>query len=177
MTARRPLVSLAAAIGENRVIGRDNQLPWRLPADLAHFRRITLDKPIIMGRRTWESLPGLLPRRPHIVVSRDRSYRAPGCLVVGSPAEAVAAASQASEVVVIGGERLYCAMLPTAQRMYLTLVSAVIEGDAFFPAWDPEEWREVSRELRPRDERNLYDLTFLTLDRRGSGSQPSRPRC
>jgi dihydrofolate reductase len=177
MAGRRPLVSLTAAMAENRVIGRANQLPWRLPADLAHFRRITLDKPIIMGRRTWESLPGLLPRRTHIVVSRDRSYRAPGCLVVGSPAEAVAAACQASEVVVIGGERLYCAMLPMAQRMHLTLVAAIIEGDAYFPAWNPEEWREVFRELRPRDERNPYDLTFLILDRRDSESQPWGPGC
>jgi dihydrofolate reductase len=130
-----------------------------------------------MGRRTWESLPGLLPRRTHIVVSRDRSYRAPGCLVVGSPAEAVAAVCQAPEVVVIGGERLYGAVLPMAHRMYLTLVAAITEGDAYFPAWDPEEWREVSRQLRPRDERNPYDLTFLILDRRDSGSQPLRPGC
>ncbi|MEJ2327534.1 MAG: dihydrofolate reductase [Chromatiaceae bacterium] len=176
LAGRRPLVSLAAAMAENRVIGRANQLPWHLPADLAHFRRITIDKPIIVGRRTWESLPGLLPRRTHIVVSRDRSYRAPGCVVVGSPAEAVAAACEAPEVVAIGGECLYCAMLPMARRMYLTLVSAIIDGDAYFPAWDPTEWREVSRELRPRDERNLYNLTFLTLDRRDSGPQPLGPR-
>ncbi|MGA7980377.1 MAG: dihydrofolate reductase [Chromatiaceae bacterium] len=166
-----PLVSIAAAMTRDRVIGRKNQLPWHLPADLAHFRRITLDKPIVMGRRTWESLPGLLPRRTHIVVSRDRSYLAPGCLVVGSPDEAIAAASYAPEVVVVGGERLYRAMLPMASRMYLTLVAAKLAGDAYFPAWNPDEWRELTRELRPRDARNGYDLTFLTLERI---SRPSR---
>jgi dihydrofolate reductase len=172
MTApHRPLVSLAAAVAENGVIGRANRLPWHLPADLAHFRRITLDKPIIMGRRTWESLPALLARRTHIVVSRDRSYRAPGCLVVGSPSEAVAAVCEAPEVVVIGGERLYRAMMPLVRRMYLTLVAATIDGDAYFPPWEPAEWQEVSRERHPRDERNLYDLSFVTLERREPDSQ------
>jgi dihydrofolate reductase len=165
MSPGRPVISLVAAMAENRVIGRGNRLPWHLPADLAHFRRLTLDKPIIMGRRTWESLPGLLPRRTHIVVSRNPSYRASGCLVVASPEEAIDATSGAEEAFVVGGERLYRTMLPTAQRMYLTLVETAVEGDVFFPAWHPEEWRVVGREVRPRDDRNAYDLTFLTLER------------
>jgi dihydrofolate reductase len=171
MTARTPLVSIIAAMADNRVIGRGNRLPWHLPADLAHFKRLTLKKPIVMGRRTWESLPGLLPQRTHIVVSRDSSYRAEGCILVGSPREAVAAAGDVSEVMVIGGAALYRDMLPLADRMYLTRVAALVDGDVFFPEWDPDCWREVAREERGRDERNRYDLTFLTLER------IKNPRC
>ena len=163
--AGRPFISLIAAMAENRVIGKDNGLPWRLPADLAHFKRLTLDKPIVMGRRTWESLPGILPRRTHIVVTRNRAYRAAGCRVVGSTREALDALVDAKEVFVVGGGSLYREMLPLVGRMYLTLVSARIEGDAFFPEWEPASWRETARESRPRDDRNPYDLTFITLDR------------
>jgi len=164
----RPLVTLVAALAENRVIGRAGALPWHLPADLARFKALTLDKPIVMGRRTWESLPGLLPRRAHIVVTRNPDYRALGCLVVPSP-EAALAAAAAAEVMIIGGARLYETLLPRAGRMHLTLVAAAPEGDAHFPAWDPASWREVFRLERPRDVRNPYDLTFLTLERTGSG--------
>lgn len=151
-------------MAENRVIGLKNGLPWHLPADLAHFKQLTLGKPIVMGRRTWESLPGPLPRRTHVVVTRDPAYRAEGCLVVSSPHAAVAAVD-APEIMVIGGERLYRAMLPMASRIYLTLVAARPEGDAFFPEWKPACWQETSRVELPRDERNSYDLTFLTLER------------
>lgn len=165
MTPGQPLISIVAAMSENRVIGCGNRLPWRLPADLAHFKRLTLNKPILMGRRTWESLPGLLPQRTHIVVTRDRSYRAAGCILVGSPQEAIRAAGEVPEVMVIGGAGLYRDMLPLARRMYLTRVAAVVEGDVFFPAWDPACWRETGREARRRDDRNRYDLTFLTIER------------
>jgi len=164
MTTERT-ITLVAALARNRVIGRDNHLPWHLPADLAHFKRLTLDKPIVMGRRTWESLPGLLPRRTHIVVSRDRSYRAPGALVVDSPEAALAAAGAVPEVMVVGGAALYASLLPSAGRMELTLLEAEIEGDAWFPEWDPEQWREVWRARRAWDARNAYDLTFLRLER------------
>jgi dihydrofolate reductase len=159
-----PLVCIVAAMAQNRVIGRANRLPWHLPADLAHFKRLTLDKPILMGRRTWESLPGLLPRRTHIIVTRDPNYRPEGCLVVRSPEEALATV-HAEELMVIGGERLYRSMLPMARRLYLTLIDAVMVGDAFFPEWNPRAWHEVAREIYPRDERNAYDLTFVTLER------------
>jgi dihydrofolate reductase len=160
-----PTITLVAALARNRVIGRGNRLPWHLPADLAHFKRLTLDKPIVMGRRTWESLPGLLPRRTHIVVSRDRSYRAPGAFVVDSPEAALAAAGAVPEVMVVGGAALYASLLPRAGRMELTLLEAEIEGDAWFPEWDPEQWREVWRARRAWDARNAYDLTFLRLER------------
>lgn len=165
MPRQTPLVSIIAAMSENRVIGRGNRLPWHLPADLAHFKRLTLDKPIVMGRRTWESLPGLLPRRTHIVITRDPSFTAEGCLVVSSPEEASAAAADVSEIMVVGGERVYGATLPVARRMYLTLIAAHLEGDAFFPDWDRACWLETSREQRLCDERNPFDMTFLTLER------------
>ena len=160
-----PLISVIAAMGENRVIGRGNRLPWHLPADLAHFKRLTLDKPIVMGRRTWESLPGPLARRRHIVVTRHPAYIAAGCRVVSSPEAAVAAAADAAELMVVGGARLYRAMLPMARRMYLTLVAVRVEGDSFFPEWDPGCWRETQREAHLRDERNPYDMSFVTLER------------
>jgi len=166
MVARQPLVSIVAAMSENRVIGHRNRLPWHLPADLAHFKGLTLNKPIVMGRRTWESLPGLLPQRIHIVVTRNPSYRAQGCILVGSPAEAIAAAAgSAPELMVVGGAGIYRDMLPLARRMYLTLVATTLEGDAFFPDWDWACWHEITRQERRRDERNRYDLAFVTLER------------
>lgn len=143
-------------------------MPWHLPADLAHFKRLTLDKPIIMGRRTWESLPGPLPRRLHIVVSMDPFYCAAGCVVVSSLAAAVAAAGRVPEIMVAGGAAVYQAMLPMAKRMYITVVHAEVEGDALFPPWDPRNWKETGREEYPRDDHNRYDLTFLTLERIGN---------
>jgi dihydrofolate reductase len=163
----RPLqVSLIAALDSHRVIGKANRLPWHLPADLAHFKRLTLDKPILMGRRTWESLPGLLPRRRHIVVTRNPDYQASGCLLVPTPQAALAAMAGEREVMVIGGEALYRAMLPLAGRLYLTLVDTRVEdGDAFFPPWGATEWLEVERETRARDEANPFNLCFITLER------------
>jgi len=165
MTTRRPLVSIVAAMSENQVIGHRNRLPWHLPADLVRFKGLTLNKPIIMGRRTWESLPGPLPQRTHIVVTRNSSYKAQGCTLVGSPTEAIAAAGSAPELMVIGGAGIYRDMLPLARRMYLTLVAATLEGDAFFPDWDRTCWREITREERRHDAHNRYDLVFVTLER------------
>jgi len=165
MTARRPLVSIVAAISENRVIGHRSRLPWHLPADLAHFKGLTLNKPIVIGRRTWESLPGLLPHRTHIVVTRNPSYKARGCILAGSPTEAIAAAGSVPELMVAGGAGIYREMLPLARRMYLTLVAATLEGDAFFPDWDRTSWREITRKERRHDARNSYDLAFVTLVR------------
>jgi dihydrofolate reductase len=154
-------------MGENRVIGRGNRLPWHLPADLARFKRLTLGKPILMGRRTWTSLPGLLPRRRHIVITRNPAFRAVGCEVVPSPQAALAAAAGEPEVMVIGGAQLYSAMLPMAGRLYLTLVKVRIEdGDAFFPKWDTDLWVETEREELSRDQRNAFDMSFITLERR-----------
>lgn len=165
MKSKHQTISLIAAMAENRVIGRDNSLPWRLPADLKHFKALTIGKPIVMGRKTWESLPGLLPDRHHIVITGNESYRAEGCSVVHSVEEALAAAGDAPEVMVVGGAAFYQQMLPLAQRLYLTLVQAEVEGDAWFPAYDADNWRELEREHHTADERNPYAYTFLTLQR------------
>jgi dihydrofolate reductase len=164
-----PNLSLIVALSENGVIGRGNDLPWRLPADLAHFRRVTLGKPIVMGRRTWESLPGLLPGRSHIVVTRTPGYDAPGARVVRSPEEALAVAGDVNEVMLIGGAALYAAMLPSVARMYLTRVHAEIDGDVSFPAFDPLAWREVAREDHAADAKNPHAYSFVTLVRPGEG--------
>jgi dihydrofolate reductase len=162
---RHPVITLVAAMDEARAIGRDNALPWHLPADLAHFKTLTLDKPILMGRKTWESLPGLLPRRRHLVVSRDPGYRAEGCEVFGSLEAAIAAADE-PELMIVGGASIYAQSLPLARRLQLTIVRTQVAGDAWFPAWNPAEWREVARVERPTDERNAFDMTFVDLVRR-----------
>ncbi|MCU7905506.1 MAG: type 3 dihydrofolate reductase [Candidatus Thiodiazotropha sp. (ex Epidulcina cf. delphinae)] len=159
------MISLIAAMARNRVIGRNNRLPWRLPADLKRFKALTMGKPIVMGRRTWESLPGILPGRQHIVVTRNQDYQAQGCTLVHSMDAALQAAGEAPEVMIVGGGRFYEAMMPRADRLYLTLIEAEVEGDAYFPAIDRQAWQEVSRESHPADERNPYAYTFLELMR------------
>ena len=165
MKPKHQTISLIAAMAENRVTGRDNPLPWRLPADLKHFKALTVGKPIVMGRKTWESLPGLLPGRHHIVITGNESYQAEGGSVVHTVEEALAAAGDAPEVMIVGGAAFYEQMLHRAQRIYLTLVHAEIEGDAWFPAYDADEWQELEREHHPADEKNPYAYTFLTLQR------------
>ncbi|MCW8891271.1 MAG: type 3 dihydrofolate reductase [Sedimenticola sp.] len=162
---KRPRISLIAAMDEGRVIGRENSLPWRLPADLQHFKKLTVGKPIVMGRKTWESLPGLLPDRPHIVITQNPAYRAEGCQVVHSIEQALAAAGEVDEVMVVGGARLYQQMLPSADRLYLTRVHTRVEGDAYFPPYEADQWREIKSAHHQADERNRYDYTFLTLER------------
>lgn len=160
-----PNLSIIAALADNRVIGRGNALPWRMPADLAHFKRLTLGKPIIMGRRTWESLPGLLPHRTHIVVTRDRDYRVEGAIVVHSIADAIAFAGDAEEMMVVGGANLYAQTLPLASRMYLTYIHQHVDGDAVFPDYDEADWCEVARERHAADARNPHAYSFVILER------------
>ena len=161
-----PNLSIIAALSENHVIGRDNQLPWRMPADLAHFKRLTMGKPIIMGRRTWESLPGLLPHRTHVVVTRDRDYSVEGGIVVHSVQEAFDLVGDAEEMMIIGGASLYAQTLPLAAKMYLTVIHGYFKGDATFPDYERADWSEIARERHAADARNPHDYTFLTLERR-----------
>jgi dihydrofolate reductase len=151
-------------MSRNRVIGRDNRLPWRLPADLKRFKALTLGKPILMGRKTWESLPGLLPGRTHILLTRDTSYRASGCLLARSIEEAISLAGDVEEIMVVGGSQIYREMLPFADRLYITLVDAEFEGDTRFPEFDLASWREIEREDHESDEKNPYPHSFLTLE-------------
>jgi dihydrofolate reductase len=158
-------ISLIVAMAENRVIGRDNQLPWRIPADLKHFKALTMGKPIIMGRKTYESIGRPLPGRDNIVITGDTSYRAEGCQVVHTLEEALRSAGGAEEAMIIGGATLYRQTLKDADRLYLTLVKAQPEGDTWFPKIKPQEWREIRREVHRADESNEYDYDFVVLDR------------
>jgi len=160
-----PPLSIIAAMARNRVIGKDNRLPWKLPADLQHFKRITMGKPMIMGRKTWESLPGLLPGRRHIVVTRDPDYQADGAEVVHSLELAISQAGDVDEVMLVGGANLYAQALALASRLYLTEIDAEVDGDAWFPEIDPAEWQEVSREACPENKQNQYSCVFTVLDR------------
>jgi dihydrofolate reductase len=162
----RPSLELVVAAARNGVIGRDNGLPWRLPADLAHFKRVTLGHPILMGRRTWESIGRPLPGRENIVLTRDPSFRAAGAVVVHSLEEARRAAARAERLMVIGGAELYRACLDEADVLHLTEVDADLEGDARFPPWRRSDWQEVAREAHPADERHAYAYSFVTLTRR-----------
>jgi len=158
-------LSIIVAMDASRVIGHENRLPWHLPADLKHFRRITMGKPILMGRRTWESIGRPLPGRINIVITRDTSYTAEGCTVVHSVAEALLAAQGHDEVMVIGGEQLYRQVLPDTDTLYLTLVEGDFPGDAFFPELDQAEWREVERSEHAPDENNVHACSFIRLER------------
>jgi dihydrofolate reductase len=141
-----PLVSLVAALARNRVIGAGNRLPWHLPEDLRRFKRLTMGAPVIMGRKTHESIGKALPGRRNIVVTRQPDARFAGCEVAGSLDAALALAGDVPEVFVIGGAELYRLALPRADRLYLTLIDADYDGDTFFPDFDPADWRETARE-------------------------------
>jgi dihydrofolate reductase len=169
-----PLVSLIVAMADNGVIGRGNALPWRLPADLRRFRSLTLGKPVLMGRRTFESIGRPLAERVNLVLTRDRHWAAEGARTVRTVQEALAQARGCPELVAIGGAEVYRLVLPLARRIYVTQVHAVVDGDTFFPAFDRGEWRDVESSAQPADERHAYPLSFVTLERRGA-AQPQRP--
>ncbi len=171
----RPLISIISAMARNRVIGHQNRLPWHLPADLQHFKAVTMGKPMVMGRKTWESLPGLLPGRPHIVVSRNRDYRAEGARVVHSLEEAIDAAGRVEELMIVGGANLYAQALSHAGRMYLTLIDAEVPGDACFPVFDVGQWQETAREKHPADAKNPFDYQFIKLEKRDEQQEAENP--
>lgn len=157
-------LSLIVAYASNRVIGRDNTLPWRLPADLAHFKRATMGKPIIMGRKTWDSLGRPLPGRLNIVISRNADYQAAGATVVAGleQARAACAAAGAEDAFVIGGEAIFALALPLADTIIATEIHQAVSGDTGFPELPPG-WRETRRE--PQPEENGYSYDFVTYER------------
>ncbi len=168
------IVSLVVAMARNRVIGRDGGLPWHIPGDLKLFKKTTMGKPIIMGRKTWESLGRPLPGRPHIVLTRDESYKAAGAHVVNtleealSVAEGLAGALETDEIMVIGGAEIYRLALPRADRLYLTEVDLSPEGDATFPEYEKDEWMEMSR-MPFQSENDSPAFTLVVYERtRGS---------
>lgn len=158
--------SIVVAVARNGVIGRDNQLPWRLPDDLKYFKQVTMGRPVIMGRRTWQSIGKALPGRKNIVVTRDRDFAAAGCEVVHSLPEAWQAAEGADEACVIGGTTLFEETLPSADVIHLTEVEADVEGDTWFPPIDRSEWRETEVARHPADARNAYPFRIVRLERR-----------
>jgi len=158
-----PRLTLVVAYSDNRTIGRDNTLPWKLPGDLAHFKRTTLGSPIIMGRKTWESLGRPLPGRLNVVVSRNAQYAAQGAVVVATLADAVRACGDVADVYVIGGAQIYGQAIPLAQRLIATEVHAQVDGDAFFPELPTGQWHEVSREPQPAENGYAYD--FVVYER------------
>ena len=163
--------SMIVAMASNRVIGRNNKLPWYLPGDLKYFKQATMGKPILMGRKTYESIGKPLPGRLNIVITRDTSWTAPGVTAVNSIDEAFSvAAGQAeldgqNEVMVIGGDQIYAACLPVVDRLYLTEVHADVEGDAYFPEVEWTHWKEIGREDFKAEAPNPYDYSFVVYDR------------
>lgn len=159
-------ISAIFAMSDNRVIGRDNQLPWRLPADLRHFKAVTLGKPVIMGRKTYDSIGGPLPGRLNIVVTHKEDLIIPGVTVVHSPQAALAAASTANEVFIIGGAQLFKEFLPRTERIYLTIIHAHFDGDAYLPALPEKEWQVIARADHEPNEESEYRYSFLVMERR-----------
>lgn len=165
-----PTIALLVAAAENAVIGRQGQLPWHLPLDLQHFKKLSQGHPVLMGRRTFESIGRPLPGRANIVITRQQGWLAPGCEVAHSLPQALALAATkpgADLICVIGGGEIYRAALPAVDVVYLTEVHLTVpDGDAFFPALPPTEWREEARERHEADEKHACPFSFVTLRRR-----------
>lgn len=160
-----PPIALVVAMDERGLIGAGNRLPWRLPADLRHFKAITLGKAVVMGRKTYESIGRPLPKRTNIVVTRSADYRVEGCRIAHGVGEAVGLAADSDEIMIIGGAVLYEACLPLARRIYLTRIHHAFRGDTYFPGLDAARWRQSVREDFPADGDNPYPYSFITLER------------
>ena len=159
------IVSLVAAMAENRVIGRGGTLPWRLPKDLQHFKRVTLDHTVIMGRKTFEEIKRPLSNRRNVVISRNPGFRPGGVIVVPDLDEALALGATEREVFVVGGGEIYRLALPRADRLYLTVVHAQVEGDTYFPPFDADAWVLDEEERHEADEQHAYAFTFRRYSR------------
>lgn len=163
----KPLLSLVVAMTRDGVIGRDNAMPWHLPDDLKHFKALTMGKPMLMGRKTFEAIGKPLPGRTTLVLTRDPAWQAPGVTVVHSLDDAFQVIGSVPELCVVGGAEIYKLTLPIAQRIHLTRIHASIPGDTVFPAIDMSQWRETARIEHPADQRHACAMTFATLERVG----------
>ena len=157
-------IAFVVAFDRKKVIGKDGRLPWRLPDDMKHVRELTIGKPLIMGRRTYESIGRPLPHRTNIVLTRDPAFRPDGVIVARTPEEALAIAGDAPEVIVFGGADVFRQFLPIAERIYLTEVDADVGGDTYFD-FGGTEWRVLENTAHPADERHAYPFKFMTLER------------
>lgn len=159
------MISMIVAIAENRAIGKDNKLLWNLPADLQYFKRMTMGKPILMGRKTYESIGRPLPGRVNVVLSSDTNYSPEGVTVVHSIADALSVAAEFEEIVIIGGASFYQQMLPLTERLYITQVHQAFEADTFFPEINDLEWDKLTEEPHQADDKNAIDYTFESYQR------------
>jgi dihydrofolate reductase len=172
--ATRPDIVLVVAVAENGVIGRDNALPWRIKSDLQYFRSVTIGRPVVMGRKTFESIGKPLPQRTNIVITRDVNYGAPGIVVVNDLPAALevarmdAVARKVDSIAVIGGTDIFRQALPFANRLVVTEVHAKPEGDTYFPEIDPTMWREIERRPQPKGPDDDYGFSFVTYERSGA---------
>ncbi|MGY0616561.1 type 3 dihydrofolate reductase [Vibrio sp. FJH11] len=158
------LISMIAAMADNRIIGKDNQMPWHLPADFVWFKRCTMGKPVVMGRKTYESIGRPLPGRLNIVISRDDALNIEGVETVTSIEQALEVAGDVEEVMIIGGGSIYETCLPMANKLYVTHIEAAIDGDTQFPDWG-SEFRETYSEAYKADEKNAYNMRFTVLEK------------
>lgn len=165
LTPHSSRISIVVAMAKNRVIGRDNGIPWHLPNELQQFKRITMGHHMIMGRRTWESIRRLLPGRTTVIVTRQLDYTVPGAIVVPSLEAAIAACGDDPDIFVIGGAQLYQAALPVTDRIYLTVVDAEVDGDTRMPEFDISRWRETESQSFPADERHAHPYRVSLLER------------
>ena len=159
-------ISIIVAMGKNQVIGKDGAFPWNISSDLKNFKKITMGKPILMGRKTHESIGKPLPGRENIILTKNRNYFSEGCVVKNTLDEVWLYCKKNSEVMVMGGETLYSQTLDKAEKMYITEVMASIDGDIFFPEYDRSHWVEISRNSFSADENNEYDYSFTVLERK-----------
>lgn len=164
-------IAMIAAMDRNRVIGVNNTIPWRLPAEQQYFKRITMGHTVVSGRLNYEDMKRPLPGRKNVILTRDPKYEAPGCEIAGSAEEVLEryAGHENSPLFIIGGEQIYRLFMPVADMLYVTVIDAEFDGDAYFPDFHPSEWSEVSREEVKADEYNDYGYTFFVYRRRTSG--------
>ena len=159
------MISMIVAMGRHREIGKNNKMLWHLPDDFKHFKAVTMGKPILMGRKTFESIGRPLPGRDNIVITRNKTFAADGITLVHSVESALEAAKKYDEVMIVGGDSFYQQMLPSSDRLYITEVHHDFEADAFFPEIDLTQWREVSRVAHKADAKHLYDYSFVSYER------------
>ena len=160
------IISLIVAMGENRVIGYNNKLPWNLPSELKYFREATKHKPVIMGRKTHDSIGRPMPERMNIIITRDKNYKADGCVVVNSKEDAIKTAKGNNEAMVIGGAEIYKLFLPIADRLYITKVHGTFKGDIYFPEFNENEWVKLKETFVEKDDENKYSYTIMALERK-----------
>jgi dihydrofolate reductase len=164
---REDMLSFIVAMDSKSTIGKNNELPWHLPADLAFFKKVTMGKPIVMGRKTHESIGKALPGRENIILTRDKQYKSKGCSIIHSPVEISDIENRSDdELFVIGGAEVFKELFPIADRLYITEIEGDFEGDTFFPSFNQEEWELVSKEKGPKNDKNPYDYYFMIYDRK-----------